>query len=486
MMKKIQFLLFLLITLVMLGSLGYFATFTQLPNGIHFIRQSDSLSFVLNYLFFGDDFLKPTNFNLISEQGKAASEFPLIYFISAKLSAIWHQPAAILRVIHALIFFGGLQIYFIGLFKSKVPIFLAALTTLLLFTSTVIVYYSNNYLPDIAALGLTLGGVSLSLKKEAKPILISMGLFTLASLIKVTYGIYPIAFLATLFICKKEYSLTLKQKLFFIVIFLIPVVLWWTYVHNYNLGVNNSYYANRAIPIWKTPQDQITATTEYIRNYWKNSYYPPATQLLLISFILGFFYFFKKIDFHKKIYLGLLFIGIVCFIILFYQKFHDHDYYFMIVVPAIGLLFASVLPALVSFCDKKILKIGLYIFLLAPAVMSYRYVWIKIPQRWSSENYLQSNHNAFSKMLTILEEADPKHLDKILVVGDSTMNGTLYQLERKGYSFPIVPITEQDMISKEILERVDWIVYLRPTGNHQPLLASPPLESNTFPLLIKN
>jgi hypothetical protein len=485
-MQNIRYVLFLGATGLLLGALGYFATFTKLPDGIHFIRQADSLSFVLNYIFFEDNFFTPTNFNLISEQGKAASEFPIIYFLVAKIQALWNQPAVIIRIIHALIFFGGLQIFFVQLFKNKIPLFLAVVATLTLCTSTVVLYYSNNYLPDIAALGLTIAGVALSLRKEKKYILIAIELFTLAALLKVTYAIYPIAFLTVLFLFKKHYSFSTQYKLIYAFIFFLPVMAWWIYVHYYNMGVENSYYANRAIPIWKTPQAQISATTDLILNYWKNSYYPPATQLLLICMIGAFIIFFKKIETYKKMYFGLVLAGLGCFVILFYQKFHDHDYYFMIVIPAVALLFLTVIPELISYCKTKFLKIGLYLFFLAPVIMSYRYVWIKIPNRWETENNLQSHHVSLENMLSKLNQEDPEHLQKILVVGDSTMNGTLYQLQRKGFSFPIIPTCDGEVIVEEIIETVDWIVYLKKPGSMQPALPFPNTTEDTFPILVKN
>ena len=485
-MQNIRYVLFLAVTAVLLGTLGYFATFTKLPDGIHFIRQADSLSFVLNYLFFHDDFFKPTNFNLISEQGKAASEFPLIYFIVAKAQVLWNQPAMLLRIAHALIFFGGLQVFFIQLFKNKIPLLIAILATLTICTSTIVVYYSNNFLPDIAALGLTLAGVALSLHTEKKQALIALELFTLAALIKITYAIYPLAFLAVMFLFKKHYSFGTRYKVIYSFIFFIPILSWWTYVHYYNQGVENTYYANRAIPIWKTPQEQIFATTDLILNYWKNSYYPPATQIMLLCMLGAFIFFFKRIESFKKLYFGLVLAGLVCFVILFYQKFHDHDYYFMIVIPAIALLFQAVIPQLVSYCKTKYLKAGLYLFFLAPAIMSYRYVWIKIPNRWQTENYLQSHHASLEQMVQKLNQEDPHHLQKILVVGDSTMNGTLYQLQRKGFSFPIIPVNEGEVISKEIIETVDWILYLKKPGSLQPALPFSNIPDGEFPQLVKN
>jgi hypothetical protein len=71
--------LFMVAVALLLLPFGYYATFSKLPSGLHFIRQADGLSFALNYAFHDTPFFTPENFNLFVEDGKAASEFPLIY-----------------------------------------------------------------------------------------------------------------------------------------------------------------------------------------------------------------------------------------------------------------------------------------------------------------------------------------------------------------------------------------------------------------------
>ncbi|MDX5320567.1 MAG: hypothetical protein LPK45_05680, partial [Bacteroidota bacterium] len=47
------------------------------PDGMHFIRQTDGLSFVMGYAQFDAPFFEPRVYNLLGKEGKAASEFPL-------------------------------------------------------------------------------------------------------------------------------------------------------------------------------------------------------------------------------------------------------------------------------------------------------------------------------------------------------------------------------------------------------------------------
>ncbi len=54
---------------------GTFWQLFEFPQGIHFIRQTDSLSFLSNYYHFAAGFFEPQVFNLSSTDGKAANEF---------------------------------------------------------------------------------------------------------------------------------------------------------------------------------------------------------------------------------------------------------------------------------------------------------------------------------------------------------------------------------------------------------------------------
>ncbi len=90
--------------------------------------------------------------------------------------------------------------------------------TFLLLSSTVVLYYANNFLPDPASLSFSILGWYLFLltvfkRKNGYLIILSFVFFTLASLIKVTYFIHPVsAFFALLisrFIFNKEVGVEL-------------------------------------------------------------------------------------------------------------------------------------------------------------------------------------------------------------------------------------------------------------------------------------
>ena len=186
---------------------GTFWQLFEMPQGIHFIRQTDSLSFLSNYYHFGAGFFEPQVFNLSSTDGKAANEFPIIYYFIYLIYNVFGEHEFLLRTTNLLISFVG----FIALFKLIFLIikdnFYTYFFTFLLLSSTVVLYYANNFLPDPASLSFSILGWYLFLlvvleRKNKRLILLSFLFFTLASLLKITYFIHPISALFALLISR--------------------------------------------------------------------------------------------------------------------------------------------------------------------------------------------------------------------------------------------------------------------------------------------
>lgn len=481
--KYLPHSIFIILATALLAPLGYFSLFFKLPDGVHFIRQSDSLSFVLNYLYFKASIFEPENFNLVSENGKAASEFPLFYWITAQCSILWNQPAAIIRIIHGLCFFSGIFTLFRFLLKENTPFIAAVVAACLMFCSTVVLYYSNNYLPDIAAAGLTISAVCLTMSNNKKNIIIGIALFTLASLIKVTYAIYPIAFFIS-FIIKRDIVISTKTKLTLLIVTALIISSWWLHVHYYNHNLNNDYYANRAIPLWKTSRLEIEATIDLIQNYWKNSYYPEISRWWFFVLILSTFLFVKKIGRFLFAYNMLNILGIVCFVILFFQKFHDHDYYFLICLPGLAGITLTALPHIIQYKKQKWFQFTVISAMTIVLLSAYLYITPKIEKRWAATDYIQTLHPQMQEFRQTIDRTDLEKRDNILVVGDSTMNGVLYQLERKGYAIPIIPKTTKDILTEKLISDSDWIVLLKKPRTENPILNEHLEKIQKYPALI--
>ena len=117
--------------------LGYHNVFFRGPYGMHFMRQTDSLSFVSQYFNNGFHLFDPQLFNLKNIDGRAACEFPILYYITSLLYIIIGKKLFLLKFIYLLISFTGLfYVYRLSYLILKDQIY-AIFTALFLCTSTV-------------------------------------------------------------------------------------------------------------------------------------------------------------------------------------------------------------------------------------------------------------------------------------------------------------------------------------------------------------
>ena len=161
------------------------------PCSDHAWRQGDSYSFALTY-FYEDNKLFEPSLLFTGEQGhgRAVSEFPIIYFVTAKIWKITGVTPSVLRTINFLILLLGLFHLFLFLLKIFQDYFWALFVVLILYSSPLIGYYSFNFIPNIPALGLALTGLYYLFKfitsEKLIYLLIYTAIFSLAVLIKVT------------------------------------------------------------------------------------------------------------------------------------------------------------------------------------------------------------------------------------------------------------------------------------------------------------
>ena len=418
------------------------------PQGIHFIRQTDSLSFVSNYFKNGFHFFEPQVFNLESFGGKAACEFPILYYFTAFLYSIFNEHEYFLRLITLSISSFGF-FYLFRLMKIYLnDHFLAGILTLTFLSSTVLLYYSNNFLPDPSALGLVLIGwyfyFLFSITDKGKHIVFSFGFFTVSSLLKVTYFINPISAITSIlilgFLKSKNIVSVIKKFKAPILLFTLSlsiVYLWNAYVIWYNYKNNNSYFLTHTLPIWSMSEEQILEVINYISNYWYTKYYYESTiHFFLATSVLGI----VLIRFaHKAILIpaAFLVLGSVCFILLFFSQFKDHDYYFITIIPAIIFVvlssFVSIKNKFPRIFQSPFLKIALTIL----CFLSLNYARNKISDRYKMSNDILSIIGVSLSETRGFIDSKGIHEDaKFIIMNDKTPNGGLYFINRQGWTIP--------------------------------------------------
>ncbi len=85
------------------------------PQSLHIWRQTNSLSLTQNYYQYNLPFFQPEMHNQFCDQGysgKAAGEFPIIYYAVAQLWKVFGKHEWIFKLVHLLILFFGLFLLF--------------------------------------------------------------------------------------------------------------------------------------------------------------------------------------------------------------------------------------------------------------------------------------------------------------------------------------------------------------------------------------
>ncbi len=414
-----------------------FAALMLGPQGIHFIRQSDSLSFASNYFHFEYGLFEPHVFNLTSTDGAAACEFPVLYYIAAMVYHFTGESYSILRIIHLIIISGGFMAAF-QLMHRRVKSFVVATSlTMILITSTVVLYYASNFLVDSAALGLALLGIErfdrFRSSEMTRHYVLSVLFFTLSCLLKITFAIWPLALFGALFSFQKPY---VKRTHLALLLPVVSGVIWFSIATLYNQRSGDDYFLTSSIPIWKLNTGEAAQLMDAVTHYWVGSYYPPITRWALLFALALFIWNIKRHDRFELKFMVIAFAGIVCYFLLMGRAFINHDYYLLPIIPWILLLLPSLAVPLLRLNNIKLQRA----LTLAPVVIclgAITYTSQKLERR-----YFMSNDPFDDAALSIREEIAthglpmPHDAQPVIVIGDPTRNGTLLHLKSKGMTYP--------------------------------------------------
>lgn len=435
---------FILLLLVIYFFLNFHNYIFLHPQGVHYIRQTDSLSIVSNYYENGFHFFKPSLYNLMSLNGNGICEFPVLYYLTALLYLIFGEKEFLLKLIHLIIFSIGLfHVYKLSFLVLK-DCFTAYLIPIFILSSTSLVYYSFNFLPDSAALGFAFSGLYFIFKyKESnhiKFLIISLFFFTLSSLLKVTYLIHPIAIYSTFFINRFLFPSiddNLKNKfarvsLSFLVSFFI-VVIWNCYVLYYNQKNNSTYFTTNILPIWQlSEQDQVLYWKEILGEWYKKYLAESSFHVLLACFLFVLFSF-KKIEKTLKLVVLFLLIGSVSYFILFFIQFKFHDYYFLLFFPLIVFVLIAFFQSFQSIQFRWMQYSFKTVFLIV-VIAGLNYARMKNFERYQKGKDAISNVGfLLDKNKNVINKLGIAKTAKIIVGPDLSINGSLYALKRKGW-----------------------------------------------------
>lgn len=301
--------------------------------GIHSWRQADSLSLTYNY-YLGNGFLEPEISNLISDNGtsgKSAGEFPILYWLIAKVWQITGVSESTYRIIVFLLMLTGFSAQYLALkefFKARfVPFTITAIT----FSSPVLLSYGTSFITNMPSLSLVQIGASLIYlgykKDKLKYTHIGVISFALAGLLKVTA---LASFIIILPLISVYYFK--KNKYFFISLFAaLIVVVWWygIYVPAYTDIHHGKYTFNDLWPIWEMSDEQIAKAVKFFKEITFFQVMSPVLWFVFGACIIVSFLIKGRTGlFFKYATLGLV-AGFALYFMLWFNAVHHHDYYFI-------------------------------------------------------------------------------------------------------------------------------------------------------------
>jgi 4-amino-4-deoxy-L-arabinose transferase-like glycosyltransferase len=392
------------------------------------------------------NFFQPEVYSYDSYYGKAACEFPVIYYFIAILNKLFGEHEYYLRVINlSIISLGFYHLFHLScrLLRSVAN---ALIFVFLFFSSTVLLYYSNNFLPDAPALGFTFSGwyffYRYFYERSIRPVIWATVFFTLASLIKVTYFINPIAAFAALLLHdlldEKDVKRTLRRNGRYITGFLISlaaVVGWYLYVAWYSARYHSEYFLTHSRPLWQMTNEEINEAWDYIRENWVHDYlYGKAILVITVLSIVGLV--IGKVRDILYLQAVFLLIGSACYLVLFFHQFHYHDYYALALCPALLFLALNGWVALQGrfrIARSFIAMVALAALCISGLTYSRKYLGERNNMPYDATDGIAVK---LKNGRQLMHEANVPDTATVILLGYYSPNAGLYYLDRRGWCVP--------------------------------------------------
>lgn len=456
---------FLVIFILLFFFLGYNKILDLGPKSIHAWRQSDSYSFALTYFYENNKLLEPSLlFTGENGDSRAISEFPILYYITAKIWKLTGITPMPLKFLNFLILLTGL--FHLALLTKKIlkDNFWAMFVVLFLFSSPILGYYSFNFIPNIPAFGFALTGLYylylFGTSGKTSHLVTYTLIFALATLIKVTSLISLLGALFILFSYylgnfRKEKLNILKTAVSLALIF-GTYWLWYSYTIEYNKVYLQGIFNQSVIPIWKLEIERISEIASKFNHYVFPQFFNVIAAYILLAAILAIVLFPGKINVYARRATYIYFLGVISFMLLFFQGLNEHDYFLinsLIVVPAVTiaiiLTIKEIYPNIYSSKYSKIIGLFILIFLLNSNMIITRSHynphtnWVKynLPlskrqkDKWDYNFYVMKYHYPnYQGMHKYLREIGISYENKIITLGDFTPNKTLSLMHQRGFS----------------------------------------------------
>lgn len=436
------------------------------PYSIHAWRQADCLSFTLNFYKENLKFWEPAINGLGGEgHGRTVSEFPIIYYIVAQLWKVFGQKESIFRLVNiTIVFFGLFNLHRLGKSILKDTYFSIAIP-LFLFTSPVLVYYTNNFLADAPAFGLALSGCYYLYRyltlSDNKAKWFALVFFLLGGLVKISSLLIFFSLTGALFIeflINYKHIDKIKLKNLLIGFFLITILIgiWYMYARSYNIKNNTvGFFLQNIFPIWELDAQKRKYIFDCLYFSLLPSFFNRVAFATIVLLFISMLIFYRKVNRFLLYVCIFCFLGMVTYFFLFFQAFDVHDYYLtnlIIFIPLVSLTFIEFLyrnyPKVFYNNGFRIALSLLLVFLIFQTSLknrlrydSRKYIGRNLVISKTDREYLEWYHwnyaNTFKAFETIkpyLRSIGLERTDKVICFADESINISLYLMDQKGYT----------------------------------------------------
>ena len=446
------------------------------PSSIHQWRQADALSITKNYFEEGMHFFEPKIHFQASLEGKAVGEFPIIYYMNAAIWKVTGENFVTVRLLNLSIVFLGLFFLFKLCDRYLNNLFYSLFIPLLIFSSPLFGYYSNNFLINLPAVCILFIGwyyLYKSIQENGqKSIIIASILLTVSVLLRPTMmigivPIYLIVFLEQIGVLKNNYLNKSKLNLFLLLLPFLFLIGWILFSKDYNLKNGSIYFLLTIKPIWDA-QNKLEIWNSFTEIVLPEFYHLGFILLFFVMFLYIIFNIKKSNKYLISILITLL-IELIVFVLLWFQNLNVHDYYlldFYLIIPILFLTFFKLLQNIhLSVFNSKIVKSGLFIILILSFCFGIAKTRIKYfgNNTFVSKNFLSEREHRYWEWLkwdyeTRIQSAETvtpylrkiglKRMDLVLSIPDGSPNVTLYFMDQKGYTL----LYNDNKTKKEVIE----------------------------------
>ncbi|MCC3155934.1 glycosyltransferase family 39 protein [Hymenobacter sp. 15J16-1T3B] len=342
---------------VIFAGVLYLPYLTHLPEGIHTWAQADRLSLALSYYDRGMQFLRPRTYNLSSIDGVVGVEFPIIPYLAALFGKVFGRGTVVPAFRGITIGLSVLACYYLfRMVFERTGSFVAGLVPgIFLLTSPVYAFYSGNFLPDAPGAALSLVAYYYFLRYYQQPrfrdLALGLVLFTLATLIKTSAGVYLLAaYGVTLILSYFRNSLfTTRQKVWFLLLMGLSfgAVLGYIFLNKWlNTTFDSTMFLAEPRPL--TTTEEANKTYEEVMRTWWNEYFTQVHYWVLAAcwlytFVGALWNQRREPMLATQVWVSLL--GALAFLWLMGRQFGAHDYY--ILSPFMPLLLLVLVQTLV-------------------------------------------------------------------------------------------------------------------------------------------